>query len=205
MIRALIVALLLTITASSYAGGADTTPVDMHVWPQWMNRIANMDAVSSWFPADDQCACLKLPIYGQLADVDQLHYRIQALDNDDLAEMGLYSEDGATQYFEGDLVVTSAGDKYVANELSPVATGRGALWVCLAIEDVSADGIGFTLGRGVDTVAASDDWFPTIFFQQTCTGGELPATLTVPGTLSYDEPGAPSEMPFFRFNDDPTS
>ena len=183
--------------------GTKSAAARQYVWPMWQSRTQNTQADFDWHPENDECGCIAIPMYGKFLDVDQLHTRVQITSSDDLVEVGLYSEDGLTQYFEQDVVVSGAGDEIDANSIAaPGLIEPQTLWYCVAVDDNDGDGVAFRWAQGMDT--ALNNHYPQIGFEQACADGELPDAITVPGTLGYDAAGS-SEMPFFRFNDDPTS
>ena len=128
-------------------------------------------------PTDAQCKCRLYPLEFRVPDIDIYRMRSATTDADDTPEFAIYSQDGATQYFEDDIPVSAAGSWQMTNEITTPATmNPGNYWHCLVGDQVG----GSTTWAPAKRNSAENDAQPVIQFTQVCTAGEAPATLTSP-------------------------
>ena len=163
-----------------------------------MGSFENATATAaSVIPAADHCDCQRFDNPFIIDEIDAVRIRIVNTDTNDAAEVGIYSNDGLTQYFEDDLVVTSGGNKLLANEIDPAPRMMpGQYWICLST-DGSGGSVLWTVAR--DNSAVTGNHGAIAHNQTDCTSGELPATLTnSSGTYSSSQ-----EMFWFGLDDDP--
>ena len=130
----------------------------------------------------DLCRCHEEELPFVIADLDELYLLEITSDADDHVELGVFSEDGATRYFQAQIDVTSTGYKNVANTIgAPSVMYPGAYWVCTARDNTTPSA---QLGRPGPSGVFSIE--PTLRFDQACVGGAIPATLTAPSGTFFD-------------------
>ena len=179
------------------AGGTNPSAKILSAISMPMGSFENATAVgASVIPAANHCDCQLFTLPYTIEEIDGVRIRVVNTDVDDDAEVGIYSKDGATQYFEDDFVVTSGGNKLTVNEIDPAPEmPPGEYWICLST-DLAAS-VQWTVSR--DNSAVTGNHGAIAHNQTDCTSGELPATLTnSSGTYSSSQ-----EMFWFGLDDDP--
>lgn len=132
--------------------------------------------------ADEQCRCYKFPLSVGITDLDTVALEIQVADaNDTGTEIGIYSSDGATRYFQAAITVTSATTVALTNtDAAPLTMLAGDYWFCWSrADDTNTDD--YNIAGGTMSIR-------TALHTETCTGGAMPTTLTPSvsfGTLTY--------------------
>jgi hypothetical protein len=124
----------------------------------------------------DTCLCY----LGATMEMDEIsHVRIYVnvgTITESVEEIGIYSYDGDTQLFEGEIDLSGGDDvRQVANTLpSPPAVSQQNVWFCTAMDSTSA---GWQLSKSNDGYASVG----TRRFSDTCTDGEMPDTVDETG------------------------
>jgi len=122
-------------------------------------------------PITDTCLCM-LALVTAMDEISHVGVRLNGGSTDSVEEIGVYSYDGATKYFDGAITNVVGNDrKQVANTLGTVAVPQGNVWICVAKDSTSA---GWTMARANDAVLSLDNYRHT----ETCTDGLVPDTLT---------------------------
>lgn len=155
--------------ADGGAGGGGATSI--------MFRTPFSTGTTGGSPANDTCLCYLYAIPVTITDVDNFEYSVQTADVSAGIEgdFGIYSFDGATQYFECAMDVSTATIKVCANDdASPSSLDAGDYWICLAVDDDANNAAPrfHATNNKTDLRGCS--------FNQACTDGEMPATLTTP-------------------------
>ena len=148
------------------AGGAAAATLSWSNGPVGNNN-SNEDAT-------DTCTCNLYFFPGAMADLDVFGFATTTASAAEVLELGVYSLDGATQYFECDAStgIDSTGVKTCSNDTaSPATMGPEDIWICQG-----NSGTGSQL-RGHHGTGQSGRY---CHFTQACSGGEMPATLTTP-------------------------
>lgn len=145
-------------------------------------------------PADETCICYLTSLataYGFKA-FDTVQFEVQNSDADDTLTVGIFSEDGQTQYFKCTFTITATGAKSCANTDAIVTVPEQNLWVCLGANVVNTQDWNIRRANGE---AAQRIATETI----TCTAGAQPATWTPTVPLTYS---TTVNAPFLFVTDD---
>jgi hypothetical protein len=167
----------------------------VEMWAPWGYGGTTSDATTAPAPtagadSNDECNCFRAPVLQAVAPIQDLAMDLETANTatNDTLEVGVYSEDGATQYFECDIFTTADGAQATSNDINckagtPATNTEilqpGDYWVCYGSDSTSG-----TFGAVVN--AATHVNTRMCHFTQACSGGELPNTLTSPSCTFTD-------------------
>jgi len=160
-----------TITAASEAPASGTT--------KFVNPLNALftKANDGASPIADTCLCM-IALTTAMDEISHVRVRLNGGSTDSVEEIGVYSYDGLTKYFDGAISDVTGNDvKEVTNTLGTVAVPQGNVWICIAKDSTSA---GWTMARSADAVLTLDNYRHT----ETCTGGLVPDTITPSGAYN---------------------
>ena len=138
--------------------------------------MADIDGVAS--PASGNCSCQAVTALA-MTEIDAIRIYVDTASSAGVEEIGIYSFDGATQYFEDvdEFDATSTGVQDLTNDagFQDTAIADGTYWVCFSAD---ASTTGYVLASSQPpTAQALTAYQATV----TCTSGNLPATISPSG------------------------
>lgn len=147
-------------------------------------------------PADGQCRCMEFQLQNSLVGgADRVTVQTDtAVDNDDTVEIGIYSQDGQTQYFEGVIPAGTGGATVVSmtNTITAARMSAGKYLLCQSFDNGADADPTYDLRSNTN----ASNWNRARFADVTCTGGEMPATVSP--SLAWGG----TELPAFQISDE---
>jgi hypothetical protein len=128
-------------------------------------------------PIADTCLC-NLVLTIAMDEISHIGVWVGGGSVDGVEEIGVYSLDGQTKYFDGAFGdVTIDGRIQIANTLGTIEVPQSNVWICVAKDSTSA---GWVMPRANNAVLTIDNYRHT----ETCTDGLVPDTITPSGSYN---------------------